>query len=204
MNEKMIRQIKSEAKLIFTGDYSGHDMQHTMRVCRTAVKIAEKEGADVELTIVTALLHDVDDRKLTGKQGKAENAADILRKCGVDEKTAEKICRNIERISFHGTGENVPEDIEGRIVQDADRLDAMGAIGIARTFAYAGNKKQRLFPDEENEGHKSAVSHFYDKLLKLSGLMNTETARQMAQERHCFMLAFLDELDREMENEKDG
>ena len=143
-NSAVIEQIRKEAAAFFEQDYSGHDMQHTMRVYSTAVRIAEKEGADMVLTAITALLHDVDDRKIIGRQGKTENAAFILKKAGVDREKAERICRNIEKISFRGTGETIPDDPEGRIVQDADRLDAMGAIGIARVFAYAEIKDSRF------------------------------------------------------------
>lgn len=196
-NSAVIEQIRKEAAAFFEQDYSGHDMQHTMRVYSTAVRIAEKEGADMVLTAITALLHDVDDRKIIGRQGKTENAAFILKKAGVDREKAERICRNIEKISFRGTGETILDDPEGRIVQDADRLDAMGAIGIARVFAYAGNKRQPLFTDLETADQESAEAHFYNKLLKLYDKLNTETARQMGKQRHQYMCSFLEELQRE-------
>lgn len=199
-----IERIRKEITPFFADDYSGHDLQHTLRVCRMAAEIAEKEKADVCIAAAIALLHDVDDEKLIGKQGKPENAAAILRKVGADEETAKQICRNIEKISFRGSGDQIPPDMEGKIVQDADRLDAIGAVGIARTFAYAGNRKQPLFSVEDETGGNTALSHFYDKLLKLKKLLNTETARRMAEERHDFMLMFLDELYRETGYKKDG
>ena len=100
----------------------------------------------------------------------------------------ERICRDIASVSFSKNRGRKPETLEGRIVQDADRLDAMGAVGIARAFAYGGEKGRPL---------KDSVSHFHEKLLLLKNMMNTETGRNLAEERHVFMMAFLEELEKE-------
>ena len=127
----------------------------------------------------------------------------ILGKIGLEESVKQKICEDIKNLSFRGDGKTVPASMEGKIVQDADRLDAMGAVGIARTFAYAGNKNLPLYDyagdgSLDNPGRDSAVGHFYKKLLKLKDFMNTETAKKMAEERHRFMLDFLDRLNTEI------
>ena len=106
----------------------------------------------------------------------------------VSPEMTERICRDIASVSFSKNRGRKPETLEGRIVQDADRLDAMGAVGIARTFAYGGEKGRPL---------KDSVSHFHEKLLLLKDLMNTEAGRALAEERHAFMLAFLAELEKE-------
>ena len=175
-----------------------------MRVYSLALAIAKSEKADLFRVALTALLHDVDDYKITGKDdGSLENAVGILGKIGLEESVKQKICEDIKNLSFRGDGKTVPASMEGKIVQDADRLDAMGAVGIARTFAYAGNKNLPLYDyagdgSLDNPGRDSAVGHFYKKLLKLKDFMNTETAKKMAEERHRFMLDFLDRLNTEI------
>lgn len=202
--EALIEQVKDEAKAIFKGDYSGHDISHTMRVYSLALDIAKSEKADLFRVALTALLHDADDYKITGKDdGSLENAVGILGKIGLEESVKQKICEDIKNLSFRGSGKTIPASMEGKIVQDADRLDAMGAVGIARAFAYAGNKNLPLYDyagdgSLDNPGRDSAVGHFYKKLLKLKDFMNTETAKKMAEERHRFMLDFLDRLNTEI------
>ncbi len=200
----LIEQVKDEAKAIFKGDYSGHDISHTMRVYSLALEIAKSEKADLFRVALTALLHDADDCKVTGKDDESlENAVGILGKIGLEEDVKQRICEDIKNLSFRGSGKTVPASMEGKIVQDADRLDAMGAVGIARAFAYAGNKNLPLYDYAgdaglDNPGRDSAVGHFYKKLLKLKDFMNTETAKKMAEERHRFMLDFLDRLNTEI------
>lgn len=174
---------------IFAEDSGGHDLDHTVRVYRMAVRLAEAEGADTQITALAALLHDVDDRKISPETCETlDHARDFLHSHGVDGETTNRILSIISQVSF--SGGKVPESLEGKCVQDADRLDAMGAVGIARTFAYGGSKGRRIH-DPAGEDKTTSVQHFYDKLLKLEKLMNTETGREMARQRHLFMEAFL-------------
>ena len=188
----MINRAMDFAREIFAGDGSGHDLDHSLRVYRMAVRIAEEEGADIETVALAALLHDVDDRKLSPEtyEGK-DRAVAFLRENGMDEETIHKIVGIISQISF-SAGNGRPDTLEGCCVQDADRLDAIGAIGIARTFAFGGSRGRRMHdPQWQDKG--SSVQHFYDKLLLLKDRMNTETGKRMATERDAFMRAFLDQ-----------
>lgn len=201
------------AKRIFQDDSSGHDFFHTLRVFRLASRIAEREGADGEIVRLAALLHDADDRKLFGATtGRPENARRFMTENGCAGETVETVCRIISEISFKGTDTVVPESLEGKIVQDADRLDAVGAVGIARAFAFGGSRGRSLYdPDEppkekmtaeEYFAHRgTTVNHFYEKLLKLKDLMNTETAKKMAARRHRVMEDFLAEFFAEWNGE---
>ncbi len=184
----LIAAAKDYAGALFERAGGSHDLDHTLRVCENAMKIAEGEpSCDRALAALEALLHDVDDHKLfsTGNQA---NARAFLESHGVSPERIERICRDIASVSFSKNWGRRPETQEGRIVQDADRLDAMGAVGIARTFAYGGEKGRPL---------KDSVSHFHEKLLLLKDMMNTEAGRALAEERHAFMLSFLEELEKE-------
>ena len=184
-------------KEFFKNECSGHDYYHTIRVYHLAKKIAEKENADIELTSLIALLHDVDDCKLVGENGKSfNNAKNFLQNNQINEDKINLICSEIFKISFKGTGKDTPKTLEGKIAQDADRLDALGAIGIARTFAYGGNKNRPMYlsKDEDEENYKaSSIAHFYDKLLKLSDLMNSNEAKKIAIQRTEYMKEYLNE-----------
>lgn len=173
---------------LFAENADGHGPAHTLRVNRTARTIAETEPeADRFVVSLGALLHDADDHKLFRTENNA-NARTFLQAQGVDAETAEQIYDVINAVSFSKNKGKRPETPEGRIVQDADRLDAIGAVGIARTFAYGG---QHGRPPEDS------IAHFHEKLLLLKDLMNTETAKRMAASRHAFMEAFLEEWEKE-------
>lgn len=174
---------------LFKGKADGHGVDHTMRVYHNALSIAAHyEGCDTELVSLAALLHDADDHKLFDTKDNA-NARSFLNSQDMDEDRIRHLCDIINAVSFSKNKGRSPETIEGKIVQDADRLDAMGAIGIARTFAYGGRAGRDL---------ESSVSHFHEKLLLLKKMMNTKEAREIAEERHRFMEEFLDELNREI------
>lgn len=192
-------------KNYFKNDFSGHDYYHTMRVYNLAKEISKKENGDTEIIELSALLHDVDDYKLVGKQDEIfKNAKTFLRTNNYPEDKIEMICHIISQVSFSGNGAKTPDSLEGKIVQDADRLDAMGAMGISRTFAYGGNRNKPMhIPEEDYDKNmnsekyyynsETSIKHFYDKLLHLKDLINTETAKNIAQHRHQYMEDFLKE-----------
>ena len=171
---------------LFQGNAGGHDAAHTLRVYRNALLIARSEpDCDPEIVSLAALLHDTDDHKLFHTEDNA-NARSFLEAHGVDK--AEEIIAAINSVSFSRNRGKRPETLEGKIVQDADRLDAIGAVGIARTFAYGGEHGRSL---------DSSIRHFYDKLLLLKDEMNTAAARRLAEERHAYMAGFLEEYAKE-------
>ena len=201
-------------KQIFANDCSGHDYHHTKRVYRLAVQIAKQENADMLIVQLAALLHDVDDAKLSPETyATKKNAIDFMESNGVDNKMIEIVCKIIAEVSFVGIDSVVPSTIEGKCVQDADRLDAMGAIGIARTFAYGGSKGRKIYDPEikplvnmskeeyRQNQNSTSINHFYEKLLLLKDMMNTETAKRMAEHRQAVMEAYLEEFMTEWEGE---
>ncbi len=202
MNE-LIQKALLFAKDFFKNEFSGHDYYHTLRVYNNARLIAQDEECDVEIVYLSAILHDVDDSKLVGEQvNRFENAKRFLNSVNYPEDKIEIICHNIDQVSF--SKGVTPDTIEGKIVQDADRLDAIGAIGIARTFAYGGTRKRDIhipkedysddMTDEEKERYNTTtIHHFYEKLFLLKDLMNTEKAKQVAEDRHRFMELYINE-----------
>ena len=202
-------------KQIFADDCSGHDYHHTMRVYRLAMQIAEQENADMLIVQLAALLHDVDDVKLSPEtHDTKKNAVRFMKNSGVDDKVIASVCKIIDEVSFVGTDSVVPSTLEGKCVQDADRLDAIGAIGIARTFAYGGSKGRRIHDsnikpmtnmnkaDYIQNHNSTSINHFYEKLLLLKDMMNTETAKKMAKHRQAVMKEYLVEFMAEWEGEK--
>ena len=209
MEESVFEEAVVFAKRIFEGDSSGHDIYHTLRVHDLARTICESEGGDADIVRLSALLHDVDDRKLFGDNGYA-NARSFMTAVGIPEDVQEEVCHIISQISFKGRDSVVPDSLEGMIVQDADRMDAIGAIGVARAFSYGGSRgRQMHIPDEASKEDMSeeeyfankgtSINHFHEKLLRLKDMMNTETAKRMALHRHDFMVTFLDEFMAEWE-----
>ena len=167
---------------LFRGNSDGHDFDHTMRVYLTAMRIADSEPGCDRLTVaLSALLHDADDEKLFATEGNA-NARAFLNTQNMSAAEIDRVCAVINAVSFHKNRGKTPETPEGRIVQDADRLDAIGAVGIARTFAYGGRHGRTL---------DDSIEHFHEKLLLLKDMMNTPKARELAEERHAFMEGFL-------------
>ena len=202
------------AKALFQNDCGGHDFFHTLRVYKTALRLAYAEGADPLITGLAAALHDVDDRKLSPATHEDNtNAFIFLRERAFDGETIRRILTIIGEVSFRGTDSVVPSTIEGKCVQDADRLDAIGAIGVARTFAYGGSHHRVMHdPDVPPEtamdagryyAHEATtVNHFYEKLLLLKDMMSTGTGRRLAEDRDRYMRFFLEEFFAEWEGER--
>ena len=210
--DEVIQKTADYIKQEFLNDSSGHDWWHIYRVWKNAIAICEIEKADAYLVQLAALLHDLDDWKFNASGDETPlRARAWLDSCSVDPITADNVCKIITHISYKGAGvENKMDSLEGFIVQDADRLDAIGAIGIGRAFAYGGYKNRPLYdPDmppklhasfEEYKNSKSAtINHFYEKLLLLKGMMNTQTAKRIAEQRHKVMEDFLSQFMLEWE-----
>lgn len=203
--EQLVQHATKFIKEIFQNDFSGHDFFHSMRVYRTAMKIAQAEHADLEVVALAALLHDVDDRKLSPATAeKKENAARFMRGQNVSEAKILQVCQIIDEVSFKGTDSVRPSTPEGKCVQDADRLDALGAIGIARTFAYGGSHNRAIYDPElpprtamnqvqYYSSNSTSLNHFYEKLFLLEDMMNTETGKAIARKRTQYMQEFIDE-----------
>lgn len=182
MDTNLIEEAKKYITKLFEGHSDGHDLNHSLRVYENAVKIAaEEKECDMEAVALASLLHDADDHKLFDTKDNA-NAAGFLKEHGVNTDRITFIVSIINSVSFSKNKGKTPDTLEAKIVQDADRLDAMGAIGIARTFAYGGKNGRSL---------EDSIEHFHDKLLLLKDGLNTETARKMAEERHRFLEEFL-------------
>ena len=201
-------------KCFFEKECSGHDYFHTLRVVKLAEQIAQEENANQDIVVLAALLHDVDDIKLSPEtHAKKENARKFLSENNLDDRTIELICNIISEVSYKGTESLPSKTLEGRIVQDADRLDAIGAIGIARAFAYGGSRNRVMHnPDEkpllnmneqEYRNHVSTtINHFYEKLFNLKNLMNTETAKKIALSREEYMKEFVERFLEEWDGNK--
>nr|WP_315144823.1 HD domain-containing protein [uncultured Flavobacterium sp.] len=194
----------------------GHDWFHIERVYRNALSIADGEVCDVNVVKLGALLHDVADSKFhNGDETVGPKIArEFLESENVDEVTIHHVINIIENVSFKGgNAEKTFSSLELNIVQDADRLDAIGAIGIARTFNYGGFKnrplynpniapKLRMSKEEYKNSQAPTLNHFYEKLLLLKDKMNTETGKQIAKERHRYMEGFLSQFYAEWDGEK--
>ncbi len=210
LTERTISFVKQE----LTNAEGGHDWWHTYRVWKVALKIAKNEDANITVVNLAALLHDIADSKFhNGDEEIGPRVAhDFLTNQKIDKQTIEHIVLIIKNMSFKNTFDNVSfSSIELDIVRDADRLDAIGAIGIARTFNYGGFIGSEIYnPDispetmltkEQYKKHKNpTINHFYEKLLLLKDLMTTSTGKQIGIERHKFMELYLDQFY----NEWDG
>lgn len=190
MDESIIQSAKSFIQHLFRNDAGGHDVSHTMRVYRNTLEIAASEpDCDADLAALAALLHDADDHKLFATEHNA-NARAFLEGEHVPADEIEAVCEIINTVSFSQNRGRRPDTLEGQIVQDADRLDAMGAVGIARTFAYGGSNGRPL---------EESIRHFHDKLLRLKDLMNTDKGREMAESRHAYLQDYLREYAAEVQ-----
>jgi uncharacterized protein len=190
---------------------SGHDWWHIYRVWQNAIKICDAENADRTVVELAALLHDIADWKFNDGDLKlsGQKARQWMISISVPEEIQNHVCSIIDVVSFKGAGvKDALTTLEGKIVRDADRLDAIGAIGIARTFTYGGFCKQVMHdPNIEPKKHDSfdqyrnirttSINHFYEKILLLKDRMETETAKQIAQDRHEFLEMYLTQFFKE-------
>lgn len=182
---------------VFLTETTGHDYYHIERVVINARKILITEQADNFIVELAAWLHDLGDHKLHDGVDKSEELINnFLSSLAVDPQVIDRIVQVVSQVSF--SKGNRPSSIEAEIVQDADRLDAIGAIGIARCFAYGGSKNRILFSPNKSEQINSSIQHFYDKLFKLKDKMNTQSARVIANKRHQFMLEYITEFYQEV------
>jgi uncharacterized protein len=205
--ENTVEFVKEKLK----GAEAGHDWFHIERVWKLSKKIAETEECNREVVELAALLHDIADPKFhNGDETLALKVSrEFLESENASEEVIEQVLFIIKNISFKNRGET-PKDlpIELKIVQDADRIDAIGAIGIGRTFNFGGFKNNPMYDpdvdpklnmskDEYKKSNGTTINHFYEKLLLLKDLMNTEKGKEIAGERHDFMLKFLDQFYKE-------
>ena len=209
---KLVKETIAFVKETLNGAEGGHDWFHTERVFKTAKKIAKEEKVDMLTVQLAALLHDIADPKF--HDGDEEigprMASDFLKSQKVEEEIIEHVCSIIRFMSFKNSlDKNISfTSNELKVVQDADRLDAIGAIGIARTFNYGGFKNRELYnpeiqpnlnmsKEEYKKSNAPTINHFYEKLLLLKDKMNTKTGIKIAQERHQFMVDFLEQFYKE-------
>lgn len=207
--QKTITYVKQE----LTNAEGGHDWWHIERVWKTAKQIAKSERVDVLIVELGALLHDIADSKFNGGDETIgpRKAREFLATQDVSSEVIDHVILIIENISFKGGKEAQKfKSPELDVVQDADRLDALGAIGIARTFNFGGFKNREIYnptippnlhmtKEEYKKSTAPSINHFYEKLLLLKDLMNTATGKAMAQQRHDYMEGFLEQFYKEWE-----
>jgi len=217
MPSELIQKTADYVKLKLYSEPTGHDWFHVERVWKMAKLLQSEEGGDLELVELAALLHDLGDYKQYGfNENKGtlvlHGMMDIL---DIDEGWQVKILTIIDEAQYKGTETKSPETIEGKIIQDADWLDALGAVGIGRTFATGGrigrvmydpHRKPRINLSKDDYLHRktegTSLNYFYEKILKLPDLMNTKTARRIAEERAKFIEEYIKQFKAEWEGEK--
>jgi uncharacterized protein len=210
MKATIIQQTEQFTRKHLGEDSTGHDWFHVDRVRKNALKISIRENAgDPFIIEMAALLHDIPDEKLNeSAEAGQEKLASFLEQISLSEEEQFHILQIINSISYKGGMKTELKSIEAKIVQDADRLDAIGAIGIARAFAYGGKKGQQIYDpsipvrdemslEEYRNGKSTSIHHFYEKLLKLTDLLNTKTALRMAEARQKMMESYLEQFFQE-------
>ncbi len=202
IEDNLVERVAAIVRERMSGQAAGHGMDHVLRVLVSARTIQADAGSDLGIVELAALLHDVGDAKFhDGVERSAEFAREILSGLGASEALIEHVAHIVDNISFRKGVDASELSLEGKIVQDADRLDALGAIGIVRTIEYGAAPPQGVpvqpfyLPDAGDA--KTGVRHFHEKLFKLKDLLNTDAARRMAEERESFMRTFLDQYMRE-------
>lgn len=202
-NKKIIDKVKEFVKQEMLKGDSGHDWSHILRVNNTAKKIAKKENANLFIVELSALFHDIADSKFTnGDETVApKKVKEFLGSLKVDAEIIEKVNYIVDHVSFKKE-QPIEKSIELKVVQDADRLDAMGAIGVARAFSYGAYKNRLMYDPQEKpnlnqtkeqyvKAEGTTINHFYEKLLLLKDLMNTKEGKKLAEKRHKFLEKYL-------------
>lgn len=203
--EELVAVTAQHVESLFAGEGSGHDWWHIRRVWQNALQIGKKEQADLMVVQLGALLHDIADWKFHHGDEEAgpKAAQEWLRSHNAPQELINKVCQIVREVTFKGAGvDTTPSTLEGKVVQDADRLDAIGAIGIGRAFAYGGHKGREMYhPNQAPQLHASfeeykknqapTLNHFYEKLFLLKDRINTVAGQEMAQERHQYMQQFV-------------
>ena len=213
--ENILLEVATYVEQKLSGEGSGHDWWHIVRVRNMAKNLALAEGGDSFICQLAALVHDLVDDKLVADEKLAlAEVRDLLTRLGVKSDQTDQVLAIIQAISYKGGSQNhLDLTLEGQIVQDADRLDAMGAIGVARTMAYSGYHgrvihdpevavRQNMTLEEYRSHQGTAITHFYEKLLLLKDLMNTKTAQELAKRRHAFMEAYLEQFFAEWDGQR--
>ncbi|MBB3205757.1 uncharacterized protein FHS27_001561 [Rhodopirellula rubra] len=191
-NDRLVDRAEVVVRQRMSGQAAGHGMDHVLRVLKSARAIQAEAGGDLKIVELAALLHDVGDAKFhDGVERSAEFAREILGDLGAESALIDHVAHIVDNISFRKGIDSSELSLEGKVVQDADRLDALGAIGIVRTIEYGAAFGQPFYLPGEDDA-KTGVGHFHEKLFKLKALMNTDAARRMAVEREEFMRQFLD------------
>ncbi|MBF0708109.1 HD domain-containing protein [Alkalihalobacillus hwajinpoensis] len=210
--DTILSELRTYVRRKLEREGSGHDWHHIDRVVKQAKRIADEESANTFICEVAALVHDLADDKVASseQEGIREVEALLYQLKAADR---EHVMEIITTISYKGGNRPPVKSLEAQVVQDADRLDAIGAIGIARTFVYAGSKAELIYDpsieprtnmtmDAYRNEQSTAINHFYEKLLKLKDLMNTETGKSLAEERHEFIQSFLSQFHGEWEGNR--
>ena len=212
--QEQLKAMEQYAKRVLDSDTSGHDWSHIERVVNTTKTIAKAEGADLFICEAAALLHDVIDDKIIQDPADAlKELKKFLTSIEVTPEQIEAIVSIITRMSFKNHQEQQELSLEGKVVQDADRLDAIGAIGVARVMCYSGSTgrpihkpemkpRENLTPEEYRNGESTAIMHVYEKLLKLKDLMNTKYGNELAKGRHEFLELYLEQFYAEWDGKR--
>lgn len=213
--QEIIKRVTKRVMRELGDEGSGHDWWHVYRVWKMAKYIGRKESTNLFIVELAALLHDIADWKFYGGDDNvgARAARKLLSKQGVPKEIINHVCEIIRTAPFKGAGVKTKmHTLEGKVVQDADRLDAIGAIGIARAFAYGGHKNLPIYKPNQKpilhrskkeylESRSSTINHFFEKLLLLKDRMNTKTAKKISRERHRFMEKYLNRFFKEWKGE---
>jgi uncharacterized protein len=205
-SDRVIERVAIPVRAFHENDTTGHDWWHIWRVLSLAKQIAQREGANMLQVELAALLHDMDDHKIAqSDEENLPNARSVLHACNVDDEIIEPVLAIIKQVSFKGAGvDTTPTSLEASVVQDADRLDAIGAVGVARAFAYGGSKHREMYNpnelpilhgsfDEYKKSKGCTLNHFHEKLFLLKDRLNTQTAKDIAAVRHKYMVGFVEQ-----------
>lgn len=210
-NNQLIASVRTKVSELFQNHSADHDFQHIERVTKLALHIGEKEGADLEIVELAALLHDISDHKLNGGiiNDNSRVSKVLLEELNAPKEIIQKICEIVDKVSFKGARvKDENGSLELAVVRDADRLDAIGAIGIARAFSFGGARKRPFYDasipfhlhknfEDYHKDNGHTINHFYEKLLLLKDRMITNEGKQIAEKRHQVMLDFLEEFHKE-------